>query len=1136
MQQYLMRNYDEEITNLLNNPDDLIHVSLNVSLAHLQRKQPSLYQALQQNSRQELPKWDACLVEAQKSLIEGNMFLEPGFQIKQNCHVRFVGMPLTVAQAVRKAGSYPGNDQVGQFLQVKGTVSRMTQSRPLEFKRQYVCTRCKKEIELEALYEESYVFNPPNTCPLANEIGCKGYLQQKSAQPQPDCCQDYQEVRIQEIMSDLNLPATLIITLENDLADSCQPGDCVTVVGTMERRWGPCFTDKRTVVTIAMRANSVSKEENKMTFGKELPEHLVFTRVEWDSMVAEIGELAARDFLVQSICPEIHGMYPVKLAVALSLASCTERFLGSGRTVRGHSHLLLAGDPGLAKSRLLEFASEIAIRSVFTTGIGCSSAGLTATAVQENGEWHLEAGALVLADGGVCCIDEFNWMRETDKGSIHEAMEQQTVSIAKAGLLCKLSTRCVVMAATNPRNLFSMSDMVESSSLGMGGPLLSRFDLVLTLCDSRDPDWDLLKNNHILSSSVVDRAKQKFDQTPSGGHWNLERLQTHFLAIKDFHPKISDDANAVLSAYYKQCRASLQRDQARVTVRLMDSLVRLSQSHARLMFRDEVNLLDAVTVIRLMESSWGFGLVMGPVDLIRSPLPLGPSLDEIERILQHLGLAEAVQKLSLPKQIDKAKIDRYLGEQAAKMARKEAAPVNRLDITQSESDLEEQVLESLNNDKRQIDDSMQVKQNSCQDKRKQLEEGDLYSKYSFTQMKKNTVKKMKTAGPSKNSTKCKPKESLEPNPRLNENLQTNELDSILSNLRQNFMHELSKSTQPAKPGGYPEIATVPRASQPNSNYPLASGKSKTSREESFNAMLDISNLMDDNDEESETVDQNAITTLQPTESISSIFNSSDLFKTKPTQENNRFRSDHDLLVNTIREPNVSSQTKPMTVNKFVFKKPCRDHNVRQTHNASIPNDRQLNSSFRTKPPISESPTLLSTDTSSTTNNESKQSTSRYRFTLSSQKNRTTKPPPAIKNPMLISQPSSDDEFDLDLGIDDNISFRRQTGEVPNQQCTSVDTVEAAPKARRPLSECTLNKIRGFEFVPREEGENTTTTARSSGSREMSSTSGQKLSVDNVCESEHAFKAGSLPEMQVFVTLGEQRDPDEELAFLDAIDL
>lgn len=119
------------------------------------------------------------------------MFLEPGFQIKQNCHVRFVNMPVKPTEVVKKM-PFPSNDNVGQFMQVKGSVIRMTQTRFLEFKREYVCSRCKKEFVIEAEYEKSYVFDPPRTCPVAAETGCKGIPQQKSAQPQADFCRDFQ--------------------------------------------------------------------------------------------------------------------------------------------------------------------------------------------------------------------------------------------------------------------------------------------------------------------------------------------------------------------------------------------------------------------------------------------------------------------------------------------------------------------------------------------------------------------------------------------------------------------------------------------------------------------------------------------------------------------------------------------------------------------------------------------------------------------------------------------------------------------------------------------------------------------------------------------------------------------------------
>ncbi|XP_058172565.1 DNA helicase MCM9-like [Anopheles ziemanni] len=688
MEAYLKQYHDQEITDLLNNPDDLLHVSIHVNLAHLNRKQSELYRRIIQNTDVEVTRWNECLLRAQKSLIEGNLFLEPGFQIKQNCHVRFVNMPLTPSELRRAA--YPSNDNVGQFLQVKGSVIRMTSSRFLEYKREYSCTRCKRTVLHEAEYSKSYVFDPPGPCPSARETGCRGQLQPVSVQPLPEHCRDYQEIRIQEIMSERNVPASLVVTLEDDLVDICQPGDCVTVCGRIEHRWKPPSVGRRTEITITMRANSVTKEESKASWAKDLPEHLLCVQAEWQEVLREIGELAARDLLVQSIAPAIRGMYPVKLAIALALASCSERpGDAEQQTVRGHSHLLLVGDPGLAKSQLLKFASEIASRAVYTTGMGCSSAGLTAAAVKDEGEWQLEAGALVLADGGICCIDEFNLMRETDKASIHEAMEQQTISVAKAGMVCKLSTRCVVLAATNPKNLYTMSDGegTSAANIGIGGPLLSRFDIVLILKDIRAADWDADIASHLLSLALRDEEKQTFGEDLPGWNgmeqfatWELEKLQLHFAAIKDIHPRVSTEANLILGAYYKACRSDPFRDPARTTVRLLDSLFRLSQAHARLLFRSEVTPVDAITVIQLMEASWGFGKIgITQYDLIKAELPLGPDQTIIDRLMDILNLHNLVQESVTVRPIDANILRRYHREMVAKKKIQQADKNERKD-------------------------------------------------------------------------------------------------------------------------------------------------------------------------------------------------------------------------------------------------------------------------------------------------------------------------------------------------------------------------------------------------------------------------------------------------------------------------
>uniref|UniRef100_A0A6T6B886 MCM C-terminal AAA(+) ATPase domain-containing protein n=1 Tax=Compsopogon caeruleus TaxID=31354 RepID=A0A6T6B886_9RHOD len=243
--------------------------------------------------------------------------------------------------------------------------------------------------------------------------------------------------------------------------------------------------------------------------------------------------------------------------------------------------------------------------------------GLTVTAARDatTGEWTLDAGALVLADGGLCCIDEFDGIREGDRATIHEAMEQQTISVAKAGLVCVLDTRATVIAAMNPKPLRSQISAVQEEGQlsflrGLASPLLSRFDVILNLHDPCNEEWDRQLSSFVLHSRSLPEG---FLPTFGVDIWNIEELKKYIFYVKSrFQPSLSEEAELILSQYYAGERAGAERNAARTTVRLFESLIRLSQAHARLMFRDIAVVQDAIFAIAAVESSLMADKVLDP--------------------------------------------------------------------------------------------------------------------------------------------------------------------------------------------------------------------------------------------------------------------------------------------------------------------------------------------------------------------------------------------------------------------------------------------------------------------------------------------------------------------------------------------
>lgn len=557
----------------------------------------------------------AALLPAQELVLERmrNQTQDAPMQPKADGQVSFYGLPLSSPNHIHHR--IPPLDVQRKLISACGTVVRIGSPRLIERSGRYECTRCKCEVEMEADLSQYCLIPKPISCSAfidGQECRNPKFNKVMSFRPQ---CEDYQEIRIQESTSNLEIgavPRSLTVVLRRDLIDKAKAGDTVQITGVLRSRWKPLKSSVKAELETFLEANNVCA--NSSDAGQNLDVTVDFMAHINDFWAGYRGmPLKGRSQVVNSFAPAIHGMFLPKLALLLILVGgCSGEEedaigpveVGTGsRRHRKEGHILLVGDPGTAKSQLLMCAARLATRAVLTTGSGSTNAGLTVTAVKEGSDWTLEAGALVLADRGVCCIDEFSQLRAADRTAIHEAMEQQTLSVAKAGLVCKLNTRCSVIAACNSKGKFEEGESI-SSNTALASPLLSRFDLILVILDRRSAEWDAEIASSILNAACHSRDALQIDAGALTNIWDFDMLRAYVAHCKQQgQPKMSNAARVLISKYYQAQRSGVQRDAARTTVRLLESLIRLSQAHAKLLWQQEVLAHDAITAILLMESS-----------------------------------------------------------------------------------------------------------------------------------------------------------------------------------------------------------------------------------------------------------------------------------------------------------------------------------------------------------------------------------------------------------------------------------------------------------------------------------------------------------------------------------------------------
>ncbi|CAL1355222.1 unnamed protein product [Linum trigynum] len=535
--------------------------------------------------------------------------LHPKYKnIHQKIYVRVTNLP--VYDQIRNIRQI----HLNTMIRIGGVVTRRSGVFPQLQQVKYDCNKCGAI--LGPFFQNSYSEVKVGSCP---ECQSKGPF---TVNIEQTIYRNYQKLTLQEspgIVPAGRLPRHKEVILLNDLIDCARPGEEIEVTGVYTNNFDLSLNTKNgfPVFATVIEANYVTKKQDLFSSYKLTQEDK--EEIETLAKDPRIGER-----IVKSIAPSIYGHEDVKAAIALAMFGGQEKNVEGKHRLRGDINVLLLGDPGTAKSQFLKYAEKTGQRAVYTTGKGASAVGLTAAVHKDpvTREWTLEGGALVLADKGICLIDEFDKMNDQDRVSIHEAMEQQSISISKAGIVTSLQARCSVIAAANPIGGRYDSSKTFGQNVELTDPIVSRFDILCVVKDIVDPVADEMLAKFVVDSHFKSQPKgaamddrsmneSQEDNQATSSPTDPEILPQDLLkkyisyAKLNIFPRLHDSDMEKLTQVYAELRKESSHGQGvPIAVRHIESMIRMSEAHARMHLRQYVTEEDVDMAIRVLLNSF----------------------------------------------------------------------------------------------------------------------------------------------------------------------------------------------------------------------------------------------------------------------------------------------------------------------------------------------------------------------------------------------------------------------------------------------------------------------------------------------------------------------------------------------------